>query len=70
MESVVERFLRYVSYETTSDEFTGTTPSTPGQKVLGAALAEEMNARCLGMLETYGAMADGIFETVKAGFFH
>ena len=33
-------------------------------------LAEEMNARCLGMLETYGAMADGIFETVKAGFFH
>lgn len=35
MESVVERFLRYVSYETTSDEFTGTTPSTPGQKVLG-----------------------------------
>lgn len=34
------------------------------------ALAEEMNARCLGMLETYGAMADGIFETIKAGFFH
>lgn len=34
------------------------------------ALAEEMNARCLGMLETYGVMADGIFETVKAGFFH
>ena len=34
------------------------------------ALAEEMNARCLGMLETCGAMADGIFETVKAGFFH
>ena len=34
------------------------------------ALVEEMNARCLGMLETYGAMADGIFETVKAGFFH
>ena len=34
------------------------------------ALAEELNARCLGMLETYGAMADGIFETVKAGFFH
>ena len=34
------------------------------------ALAEEMNARCLGMLDKYGAMADGIFETVKAGFFH
>ncbi len=31
--------------------------------------AEEMNAKCLGMLDKYGAMADGIFETVKAGFF-
>lgn len=34
----------------------------------GPCPGEEMNARCLGMLETYGAMADGIFETVKAGF--
>ena len=33
------------------------------------ALAEEMNARCLGMLEKYCALADEIFETVKAGFF-
>ena len=32
-------------------------------------LAEEMNAKCLGMLDTYGKKADGIFETVKAGFF-
>ena len=32
-------------------------------------LAEEMNAKCLEMLETYGAMADGIFQSVKAGFF-
>ncbi len=32
-------------------------------------VAEEMNAKCLGMLDKYGAMADGIFETVKAGFF-
>ena len=32
-------------------------------------LAEEMNARCLGMLEKYCALADEIFETVKAGFF-
>ena len=44
METVVERFLRYVCYETTSDEFSETCPSTPGQKVLGAALAEEMKA--------------------------
>ena len=32
-------------------------------------LAEEMNKKCLGMLDTYGKMADEIFETVKAGFF-
>ena len=32
-------------------------------------LAEEMNRKCLGMLDKYGAMADEIFETVKAGFF-
>ena len=31
--------------------------------------AEEMNAKCLGMLEKYGAMADEIFSTVKAGCF-
>ena len=33
------------------------------------AIAEEMNEKCLGMLETYGKLADEIFETVKAGFF-
>ena len=32
-------------------------------------VAEEMNAKCLGMLDKYGAMADEIFETVKSGFF-
>ena len=32
-------------------------------------VAEEMNAKCLGQLEKYGAMADEIFESVKAGFF-
>ncbi len=42
--TVAERFLKYVSYETTSDETTGICPSSPGQKVLGAALVEEMQA--------------------------
>ena len=32
-------------------------------------VAEEMNAKCLGMMDKYCAMADEIFETVKAGFF-
>ena len=32
-------------------------------------LAGEMNKKCLGMLDKYCAMADEIFESVKAGFF-
>ena len=32
------------------------------------AVAEEMNAKCLGMLDKYCTMADEIFNTVKAGF--
>ena len=31
--------------------------------------AEEMNKKCLDMLDKYGARADKIFETVKGGFF-
>jgi len=42
MESVVKRFLRYVSYETTSDEFSETCPSTPKQRLLGEQLVKEM----------------------------
>ena len=33
------------------------------------AYAEELNTKCLSMLDKYGAMADEIFETVKNGFF-
>ena len=32
-------------------------------------VTEELNAKCLGMLDKYGKLADEIFETVKAGFF-
>lgn len=42
MKSVQERFLTYVSFDTRSDEASETCPSTPGQRVLGAALVEEM----------------------------
>ena len=44
MTTATERFLRYVAYETTSDEFSETCPSTPSQKTFGAALVEEMKA--------------------------
>ena len=41
MESVVERFLRYVTFDTQSDEESDTCPSTEKQKALAAALVEE-----------------------------
>ena len=41
--NAVERFLKYVTYDTQSDEHSQTTPSTEKQKVLGAALAEELS---------------------------
>ncbi|WMJ79934.1 peptidase T [Clostridium sp. MB40-C1] len=42
MEKVVERFLRYVKYDTKSDEESGITPSSEGQKNFGKELAKEL----------------------------
>lgn len=39
-----ERLLRYVKFHTTSDEKSGTHPSSDRQRLLGAALVDEMNA--------------------------
>ncbi|MDE6308589.1 MAG: peptidase T, partial [Muribaculaceae bacterium] len=47
--NVVERFLRYVKYDTQSDELTNMTPSTPGQMVFAQALEEELKQ--LGLTE-------------------
>ena len=44
MQTVIERFLRYVSFDTKSDPFSETCPSSAKQKLLGAALVEEMKA--------------------------
>ena len=44
MESVSERFLRYVGFDTQSDEFSETCPSTSKQRVLGELLVKEMLA--------------------------
>jgi len=44
MSSVSERFLRYVSFDTQSDEYSETCPSTAKQKLLGQAIVEEMLA--------------------------
>lgn len=40
--TITERFLRYVSFHTTSDETTRTTPSTPGQMEFAKYLADEL----------------------------
>ena len=50
-DTLLERFLRYVSYETTSDPASEDTPSTPGQLKLAALLKKELSdlgweARC------------------------
>ena len=46
---IVERFLKYVSFCTTSDENTGMTPSTPGQMEFAKYLAEEL--KTIGLTE-------------------
>jgi tripeptide aminopeptidase len=42
--NITERFLKYVSFTTTSDENTNMTPSTPGQMVFARYLVEELNS--------------------------
>ena len=51
MQTVAERFLRYVSYDTMSDASSDTSPSTPKQKLLGAALVDEMKQ--MGISDAY-----------------
>ena len=40
--TVLDRFIKYVAFDTQSDETTGVTPSTPGQRVFAKALVSEM----------------------------
>jgi tripeptide aminopeptidase len=42
--NITERFLKYVSFTTTSDENTNMTPSTPGQMIFAKHLVEELNS--------------------------
>ena len=47
--TLVERFLKYVSFDTQSSEETEITPSTPGQMVFARYLKEELES--LGLEE-------------------
>lgn len=42
--TLTERFLKYVSFNTTSDENTKMTPSTPGQMIFAQYLVEELKS--------------------------
>ena len=62
MSSVVERFLKYVSFDTQSDETSPTCPSTAKQKLLGAAIVEEMKA--MGITNPYMDEDGYVYGTV------
>ncbi len=64
--TALERFLRYVTIDTRSDEEASTTPSTPGQLVLLTRLAAEL--RAIGLhdvtLDEYGYVMATVPATV------
>ncbi len=62
MESVTSRFLRYVSFDTQSDETSETCPSTEKQRVLGTALVEEMLA--MGIQDAHMDQNGYVYGTV------
>lgn len=49
--NITERFLKYVSFHTTSDTATNLTPSTPGQLVFAQYLVEELKSIGLSEVE-------------------
>ncbi len=62
METVIERFLRYVSFDTQSNEESETCPSTAKQRVLGTALVEEM--RFMGIADAHMDENGYVYGTV------
>jgi len=49
--NITDRFLKYVSFTTTSDENTNMTPSTPGQMIFAKFLVEELTSIGLQQVE-------------------
>ena len=60
--TVSERFLKYVSFNTRSDEESETCPSTEGQRKLGKALVEEMLT--MGIQDAYMDEDGYVYGTV------
>lgn len=62
--SLVERFLKYVSFDTQSSEETGLTPSTPGQMTFAEYLKSELES--LGLEEISLDENGYLFATLPA----
>mgnify|MGYP000063767600 CR=1 FL=1 len=62
--TLVERFLKYVSFDTQSSEETEITPSTPGQMVFARYLKEELES--LGLEEITLDENGYLFATLPA----
>jgi tripeptide aminopeptidase len=62
--SALQRFLRYVTFDTRSDEASSTFPSTPGQLVLLRTLADEL--RALGIADVVMDEYGYVMATVPA----
>ena len=62
--NIVDRFLKYVSFDTKSDENSETCPSTKGQLVLGEYIAEELKQ--IGMIDVVQDENGYIYATLKS----
>lgn len=60
--TAAERLLRYVQFDTQSNEFSDTCPSTDKQKALALALVEEM--RAMGISDAYMDAEGYVYGTV------
>ena len=65
--NVTERFLKYVAFDTQSDEASETCPSSEKQKLLGAALVEEMRAMGIAdaRMDEFGYVYGSVPGTVE-----
>ena len=64
MTNIVDRFLKYVSFDTQSDDSTGTTPSTEKQFRLAEYLVEELKS--IGMAEVEMDELSYVYATLPA----
>jgi len=64
MEKIVERFLKYVSFDTQSAEESETFPSTLKQKELGAYLAQELKE--MGLVDAHMDEWGYVYATIPA----